>query len=133
MKLSTLMTVKAVICILFGLIFVLAPGVLLTYYGFRNAEPGMLFMAQLYGATFLLLGLLLWFARSAKDSEALRAIVVAVCAGDAIGFVVVLLGELGGVMNGLGWLVVALYFLLSIAFGYGYSQLGRLRTQPQTG
>jgi hypothetical protein len=127
------MMVKSIICLLFGLIFVLTPGVLLALFGVAYAEPGMLFMAKLYGATFLLLGLLLWLARNAPDSEALRAIVIAVCVGDALGFVVVLVGQLGNIMNGLGWLVVALYLFLSLAFGYGYIQLSGARTQTQPG
>ena len=36
-----------------------------------------------------------------------------------IGFVVSLLGQLSGVMNALGWLVVGLYLVL-VGVGYGY-------------
>jgi hypothetical protein len=131
MKLNTLMLLKSIICLLFGLVFVLAPGFLLALYGVKNAESGILFMAQLYGATFLLVGLLLWLARNAPDSEALRAIVFAVFVGDAIGFIVALLGQFAGVMNALGWFVVAVYLLLSFGFGYGYYQFAKPRTQPQ--
>lgn len=123
MKLRSLMLIKAVICLVIGVVFVLTPGVLLAVYGVRNAEQSTVLMTRLYGSTFILLGILLWFARNATDSEALRAIVLAVVAGDALGFIVALLGQLAGVMNALGWSVVVVYLLLSVGFGYSYFQV----------
>jgi hypothetical protein len=123
MRLSTLMLVKSVICLVFGGIFVLAPAALLAIYGVRNGDLSLLFMTRLYGAAFIVLGVLLWFARNDTGSEAMRAIVLAVSIGDGVGFVVSLMGQLGNVMNGLGWSVVALYLLLTVGFGYGYLQL----------
>jgi hypothetical protein len=38
--------------------------------------------------------------------------------GDAIGFVVALIAQLGGVENELGWSTVAIYLLLAVGFGY---------------
>ena len=120
LKLTTLMLVKSVICLVFGVIFVLAPAALLAIYGVKNADPSLLFMTRLYGAAFIVLGVLLWFARSDAGSEALRAIVLAVSIGDGVSFIVSLLGQLGDVMNGLGWFVVMVYLFLSAGFGYFY-------------
>ena len=76
-------------------------------------------MTQLFGAAFILLSILLWFARNAPGSDvALRAIVLAVFVGDTIGFIVALLGQLAKVANALGWITVALYLLLALGFGY---------------
>lgn len=119
MKLSQMMTFKSVVCLFIGLVFVLIPGFLLTYFGVPNSEPsGMFYMARLYGATFLLLGLLLWLGRNLAEADARRVIVPAVFVGDALGFLVVLGGQLGGMMNALGWSVVLLYLLLTVGFGY---------------
>lgn len=125
MKLGTLMATKSVICLVFGVIFVLTPGVLLAIYGVKNVNPGLLFMARLYGAAFVLLGVMLWLAKSDEGSVALRAIVLAVLIGDGVGFLVALLAQLADMMNGLGWSVVALYLLLSIGFGYFYVQISK--------
>jgi hypothetical protein len=124
MRLNTLMLIKSALCLVFGIIFVLAPGALLALYG-AKVEPSGAFVAQLYGAAFILLGVMLWFARTDQGSEALRAIVLAVLIGDGIGFIVALLAQLAGVMNALGWSVVALYLLLSVGFGYSYFQLAK--------
>jgi hypothetical protein len=131
MKLSALMVTKSVICLVFGFIFVLAPGALLAIYGVKNEDSSLLFMTRLYGAVFVLLGVLLWFAKNDPGSEALRAIVLAVLIGDGIGFLVALFGQLGEVLNGLGWSVVVVYLLLTLGFGYFYLQF--VRPSPRAG
>ena len=125
MKLGTLMAAKAVICLVFGVIFILTPGALLAIYGVRNVNPSLIFMTRLYGAVFVLLGVMLWLARGDTGSVALRAIVLAVLIGDGLCFLVALLAQLADVMNGLGWSVVALFLLLTLGFGYFYVQISR--------
>lgn len=118
MKLSNLMVIKSIICLILGIAMVLVPATLMSFYAI-TLGPGGILMTRLLGAAFILLGLLLWFARNAAESEeALRAIVLAVVIGDAIGFVVALLSQLSGLANALGWVNVALYLLLALGFGY---------------
>ncbi|NIV32089.1 MAG: hypothetical protein GWN58_22190, partial [Anaerolineae bacterium] len=68
-----------------------------------------------------------WFARDAEDSAARRAIVLGFFLTGIIGFIVALLGQLSGVMNTLGWLVVGLYLVL-VGGGYGYFQFVKPKT-----
>ena len=118
MKLCNLMATKAVIVVVFGIGFILMPTTIMAFYGL-TLNPGGAVMTQLFGASFILLGILLWFAKNAPRSEvALRAIVLAVTVGDAIGFIIALLAQLSGMMNALGWVNVALYLLLALGFGY---------------
>jgi hypothetical protein len=117
MKLGTLMVIKAIIVIVFGIGFVAVPAAVLSYYGV-TLDPVGVYMTRLFGAAFILLGILLWFARRDSGSPALRAIVLGVFIGDLIGFVVTLSGQISGIFNPLGWLNVALYFLLTLGFGY---------------
>ena len=118
MRLSNLMAIKAIIVVVFGIGFVLIPATVMSFYGV-TLDPGGVYMTQLFGAAFILLGILLWFARTASASDvALRAIVLAVAVGDTIGFIVALRAQLSGVVNALGWVTVALYLLLALGFGY---------------
>jgi hypothetical protein len=118
MKLSCLMAIKAIIVIVFGIGFVLIPATVMSFYDV-TLNPDGAYMTQLFGAAFILLGILLWSARNAPRSEvALRAIVLAVVVGDVIGFIVALVAQLSGVVNALGWVTVALYLLLALGFGY---------------
>ena len=61
---------------------------------------------------------LTWVARNAPDSETRRAILLALFVGDSVGFVIALIGQLGGEVNVLGWSTVAIYLLLAVGFGY---------------
>ena len=118
MKLSQLMSIKAVITLIFGIGFVLVPKAVMALYGV-TLDPGGAMMTQFFGASFLLLSIVLWFARNAPYSEVtLQALLLAVVIGDAIGFIIALLAQLSGLPNALGWLNVALYLLLTLGFGY---------------
>jgi len=113
------MVIKAIVCLVFGILLVLVPAILLSLYGI-TLGPGGIFMARLYGASLVGNLMLSWFARNAADSEARQAIVLDLFVYDAIGFVVALLAQLSGLMNPLGWSIVVIYLLL--ALGYGYFQ-----------
>ena len=117
MKLSNLLVVAAVIGAVFGVAFVVASGPLLAIYGITLDKAGTL-VAQLFGAALISLALLNWLARNVTDPEARQAVVLGNLAGDVVGFVVILLGQLAGIANALGWSNVAIYLLLALGFAY---------------
>ena len=119
MKLSTLFTINAIVAFLFGLTFVLVPGTAMSFYGITLSLGGII-VAQLFGASLLGYAVLTWSARNAGESEARNDIVLAMVLSETIGFIVALLGQLSGAVNGLGWSTVLIYLLL--ALGYGYFQ-----------
>jgi hypothetical protein len=73
MKFSTLMSIKAVICLFFGVGEVLLPATLMSLYGATLDASGA-FMAQLFGAAFILLGLLLWLMRNTTEASTVKGI-----------------------------------------------------------
>lgn len=117
MKLSGLMIVTAIVAAVFGVGFVIVPGEVAALY---SSESGAMLdlMCKLFGAALIGFAALSWLARNAPDSEARRAIVVALFVGNLVGAVVSLLAQLGGVVNSFGWSTVAIYVLLAIGFGY---------------
>jgi hypothetical protein len=117
MKVNVLMAVNAIVAGLFGIGFVLVPAQVLSQYGITTDAPFDL-VSQLLGAALIGFAVLTWTARNATGSEAGRAILLALCVADAIGFVVALIGQLGGVANALGWSTVAIYLVLALGFGY---------------
>jgi hypothetical protein len=117
MKLSMLMTVTALIAAAFGVGFIVVPDQVLSFYG-PDVTPQLEYVAQLFGAALLGFAVLTWTAKNAPDSDARRAILLALFVGEGAGFVVSLIGQLGGVMNALGWSTVMIYLLLTLGFGY---------------
>lgn len=117
MRLSNLLVVSAVIATIFGVGLVVATGPLLSVYGITLDKAGTV-VGQLFGAELLGFAVLNWFARDVTDPDGRRAVVLGNMAGAAVGFVVILLGQLAGVGNTLGWSNVAIYLLLTLAFAY---------------
>jgi len=119
MKLKTLMIIKALVCLSLGTIILLVPETLYSFFGI-SLEPGGSFAAREYGAALIGTLLITWFARNAVQSDARSAIVLGLCVYDAIGVVITLAAVISGLLNPLGWLIVALYLFFAIGFGYFY-------------
>ena len=117
MKLGNLFVVNAVIAGLFGLAFVFAPAQLLAQYGLV-VDAGFGLVAQLFGAALVGYAILTWLVRKASDSDARRAIVLALFISDGVAFVLALMAQLKGLVNTLGWSTVAIYLLLALGFAY---------------
>jgi len=117
MRLSSLLVVAAIVGAAFGVAFVVASGPLLSVYGITLDKAGTL-VAQLFGALLIGLAVLNWSARNVTDPEARQAVVYGNLVGDAIGFVVILIGQLAGIANAVGWSSVAIYLLLALGFAY---------------
>jgi len=117
MKLSSLLVVDAVIGVVFGVAFVVASGPLLSIYGITLDKAGTL-VAQLFGALLIGFAILNWLARNVTEPEARQAVVYGNLVGAAIGFVVILIGQLAGIANAVGWSTVAIYLLLTLGFAY---------------
>ncbi|MGD2158048.1 MAG: hypothetical protein PVG32_14325 [Anaerolineales bacterium] len=117
MTLKNWMSVKAVICVLFGLGFVFIPETVASLYGMSTNDSSIL-MARFFGQAFFLLGILLWLARNTSELATQRAFSISVFVGDIVGFVIAIMAQLSGAMNALGWLTVVLYLVLALGFGY---------------
>ena len=118
MKLSTLMIINAVVAAAFGVAFVLVPSQVVSLYGIEDASEILIYVGRLLGAAFVGFAVLTLSARNASDSDARRAIVLALLISDGIGFIVALMGQLAEVVNSLGWSTVAIYLVLALGWGY---------------
>ena len=117
MSLRNLLVVDAVIGVAFGVAFLVASGPLLSVYGITLDKAGTL-VAQLFGALLIGFAVLNWFARNVTDPGARQAVVYGNLVGAGIGFVVILIGQLAGIANAVGWSSVAIYLLLTLGFAY---------------
>jgi hypothetical protein len=124
MKLNTLIAVMAVLCLVWGAGFLLVPIYFWSLYGLA-LDGGGVYMSRQLGVVFFTLGLILWMARKDSSPAALWAITTGLFFGNALGFVVALIGQLSTGISALGWLGVASYFLLTSGFGYHALRLTR--------
>ena len=117
MSLKTLFVISAVVSLVFGVLFVIIPDQVYSWYGV-NGDLQLNYMGGLFGAALIAIGLVAWLARNASDSDARKAIVLAFFIGDLVGFIIAIVAQLNNVVGSLGWLTVALYFFFTVSFGY---------------
>jgi hypothetical protein len=117
MTFRTLLVIKAIVCLVFGAIFLLAPSTLLRILGATACAAG-LFTAREYGAAMVGTLLLTWFAKGVTARDAKGAILLDLLVYDAIGVVISLAAVLAGVINVLGWGVVIVYLFFAAGSGY---------------
>jgi hypothetical protein len=118
MKLNYWMAAKAVVEFVFGIGFVLIPVKLGSIFGVE-LDPGGAYMAQLYGTVFIFGSILLWLTKNVSATEKpIQAIIIAVVMSNVIGFIVSLIATLSGVLNALGWFIVAVWLIFCIGFAW---------------
>jgi hypothetical protein len=111
------MIIKAVVCLVFGLLLLFVPGPLLGILG-SSYGPGAAITAREYGAALIGVLMLTWLARNAEDSTARRAIITNLFVYDGVALIAMLILQLSGAMNLLGWGVVFIYLFFTVTFGY---------------
>ncbi len=117
MNFKNLMIIKSLVCLSFGILLLAIPDILLSIFGATLSAGGM-FTAREYGAALFGNMFLCWFAKSASESEAKRAIIIALFVYDLIGFIATTITIITGVLNPLGWLIALVYLFFTFGFGY---------------
>jgi hypothetical protein len=125
MRFKTLMIIKAVVCLFFGIAFIFSPIKLVSIFGV-TLSPGAVFPAWEYGAALFGNLVLTWYSRNAAESEARLAIIRALFVYDAVGVIISVMAIIKGILNPLGWLIVALYLFFTLGFGYFLTTKSRM-------
>jgi len=116
MTVRNFFAVFAVLSLLFGIGFVLAPGQVLSNYGIADT-PTVAVMSRLFGGTLLAMAVILWSARDFHD-EAVRAVLIGFGIADAVNLVVAVMATMAGTVNALGWSTVLIYLCGAVGAGY---------------
>ena len=124
MKVKLFLAIAAVIAALYGIAFLLIPGVALAFYGDATPNASSILSIRFYGASLLSVGLVVWFVRETSDWTALRGLLLGLSIGNVVGVVVSIWGTVTGIMNAMGWSVVLIYLVLLAGFVY-YLSAGR--------
>lgn len=113
---TALFTAAFVFELIFGIGFIAAPGFLLGNFGVA-ATPELIFMARLFGSALLAFTTLLWYARGTQSPDLQRAAVRSMFIYYLVSVIFVLLGQLAGLFNVMGWSMIVLHAGFAIWFG----------------
>lgn len=117
MSLKNLFVIKALVCLVFGILLIAVPAGLISIFG-ASLSNGGIYTAREYAASLFGNLFLCWFAKNAGDSEARRAIILALFVYNLIGFIVTTLTVIAGVLNLAGILIILIYLFFTLGFGY---------------
>ena len=105
------LTIVAVLAVLYGFMFVLFPSEAIAFYGVTG-QPNAAYNIQFFGSALLSIGVIAWYARSFKDWEAVRSVLIGGLVSDVIGLLLAFWGLKQGLVNAMGWSTVVVYVLL---------------------
>jgi len=117
MKVKTILTIDAIVLLVFGIGFLFAPVWSMEFFDISLDTAGVL-MTQLLAAAFLGFAVLDWMGRNYAVADDVRPLIAANFVMSTVGFVVALLKRLDGVGNAWTWVPIILYLLFALAFGY---------------
>jgi fatty-acid desaturase len=128
MRFKTLMTIKAIVSLILGVLILLVPDFIYSLFGAALAAGGV-FAAREYGSSLIGNMILAWVARSAQKSNARLAIILALFIYDGLGALVTLIAIMIGALNVWAWFVFLIYLFFTL--GFGYYLLQERKTVPE--
>jgi len=111
----------AIVALIFGLGFVLVPGLMFSIYGITSA-PASFLGFRLFGSALIAIGVLTWFLKDSANWEALLALLLSVAIGNVVGLLLVFFATINGTLSAMGWTAVLVYLLLLTGEGYFLSR-----------
>ena len=114
---DTLFLVVLVLEALFGIGFVLVPAAMLALLGVTLDDVSMS-LARLLGSAMISYPVLLWFARRSDSLQFKKGAVYCLFTYFIVSAVLLVMTELSGTMNALGWGTVAAHAAFAVWFGY---------------
>lgn len=101
---------------IFAVGFIAVPGLMLGPYGVALDRTATNFV-RLFGSALLTFPVLLSYARASADVALKRVAVRTLFVYFLVSTVLVVIAQLGGLMNSLGWIIVGLHVVFTIWFG----------------
>ena len=119
MNYRIMFALNSIVAFLFGLGFLFFPTRALGLFGTETFVSTVL-ISRLFGTAMLGLGLVLWFAKDAKEASVQKGMGIALLVSAVIGLVVTLLGTFASnaVIRTNGWAIMIVYVLLGLGYGY---------------
>jgi predicted branched-subunit amino acid permease len=114
---KTLFAVNFVVGLLFGFGFTLMPGTLVDFYGASLSDIGIT-VARLFGSCILSFSVLLWYARRSENQDFVVGVQRTMFTYWLLGTVFLVIAQLLGQMNTMGWVTIGLHVVFIAWYGY---------------
>ena len=122
---NALFLVYLIVEAIFGIGFLFVPGLMMDPMGVTLDETSTTF-ARLFGSLIISIPVLLFFARKSASSEFKRGVVYCIFTYLLVSTIILLITQLKGLMNPMGWGIVILHFVFMLWFGYYLINQGKM-------
>ena len=122
---NALFLVYLIVEVIFGIGFLFVPGLMMGPMGVTLDETSTTF-ARLFGSLIISIPVLLFFARKSASSEFKRGVVYCIFTYLLVSTIILLITQLKGLMNPMGWGIVILHFVFMLWFGYYLINQGKM-------
>jgi hypothetical protein len=113
---NTLFLISMVLETIFGIGFLFAPNLLLGPMGVTLDEAATTF-ARLFGSAIISFPFILYFARKSANFEFKKGVITSMFVYYIVSTILLLITQLKGQMNSMGWSVVGLHIIFTFWFG----------------
>lgn len=117
MSYKVIFVINALVAVVFGIAFLVVPTIALRQFGVDEYASTKLIL-QFFGTGLLTIGLLTWFAKDVVDANVQKGMGVAMLIGSLAGLVMSIIGVATGSVRILGWLVIVIYAVFTLAYGF---------------
>lgn len=114
---NTLFLVYLIAELIFGIGFFLIPGFMMGPMGVTLDDTSTTF-ARMFGSLITSIPVLLYFVRKSASKEFRKAVVYCAFTYLLLSTIILLITQLKGLMNPLGWGIVMIHFVFMVWFGY---------------
>ena len=122
---NALFLVYLIVEAIFGIGFLFAPALITGPMGVTLDETSTTF-ARLFGTLIISIPVLMFFVRKSASTEFRRGVVYCVFTYLLLSTILLLVSQLKGLMNPMGWGIVILHFVFMLWFGYYLINQGKM-------
>ncbi len=122
---NALFLVYLIVEAIFGIGFLFVPDLMMGPFGVTLDETSTTF-ARLFGTLLISIPVLLFFVRRSASTEFRRGVVYCVFTYLLLSTILLLITQLRGMMNPMGWGIVSLHFVFMLWFGYYLLNPGKM-------
>ena len=122
---NALFLVYLIVEVIFGIGFLFVPGSVMSPMGVTLDEISTTF-ARLFGTLIISIPVLLFFVRKSASTEFRRGVVNCIFTYLLLSTILLLITQLKGLMNPMGWSIVILHFVFMLWFGYYLINQGKM-------
>jgi hypothetical protein len=122
---NTLFLVYLIVETIFGIGFLFVPGLMMDPMGVTLDETSITF-ARLFGSLIISIPVLLFLARKSANTEFKRGVVYSIFIYLLLSTTILLITQIKGLMNSMGWGIVILHLVFMLWFGYYLLKSGKM-------